>query len=218
MPHTLERVQQILDWLKVRDVPPVTLLVVPGREWSQGHIDTLRHFAQIGHPLAAHGWLHETKPRKLYHRIHAALISRNVAEHLDLNSRGVLELLIRSKNWFNEQNLTPPDFYVPPAWALGPIKKSELIQAPYKKIETTRGLIRIKEKCTSFEPLPLTGYEADTWLRESFLRWWNTSQEKSAARKNKPLRISIHPDDLHLRVADQLEAQIEKVSEFLAYN
>lgn len=218
MPHTLDRVNRIIDWLSERGVPPVTLLVVPGRPWTSDQIQQVRSLSDAGHPLAAHGWFHQTTPKRFYHRIHAALISRNVAEHLDLDSAGVLELLHKSKQWFIDNDLPAPDFYVPPAWALGPISKHDLQRAPYKLIETTRGLIHLNEtQQPTFESLPLTGYEADTAFRECFLRRWNAYQEGQASKKKKPLRISIHPDDLELRVADQLEEQIEAATEFLEY-
>lgn len=216
MPHTMERVERILDWLAERSVPPVTLLVVPGRPWQSEQIERLRELAAAGYELAAHGWHHETKPCHLYHRLHAALISRNVAEHLDLNATGILELMRRSRNWFGENNLPLPDFYVPPAWALGPISKADLARVPYRLIETTRGLLHLAEG-THFQKLPLTGYEADTAFREFFLRRWNAAQARSAARRNLPLRISIHPDDLDLRVADQMEEQILAVESFKPY-
>jgi predicted deacetylase len=215
MPHTMDRVERILGWLRAREVPPVTLLVVPGRPWSEKEIERLREFAAQGHPLAAHGWLHKTIPRKLYHRIHAALLSRNVAEHLDLDSAGVLQLMVRSRDWFRVNELPVPDFYVPPAWALGPVSTEDLLKAPYKRIETTRGLIHLKGGGSQFEKLPLTGYEADTPFREFFLRRWNAAQFRKARAKALPLRISIHPDDLELRIADQLDEQIRAVSTFL---
>ncbi|MEO0510868.1 MAG: polysaccharide deacetylase family protein [Verrucomicrobiota bacterium] len=237
MPHTFERVERILEWLKKQQVPPVTLLVVPGRLWQPGQIERLRVLATEGYELAAHGWLHETTPRRPYHRLHAALLSRNVAEHLDLDSSGILELLKRSRNWFSQNELPKPEFYVPPAWALGPISQNDLAQAPYQLIETTRGLIHLtRDPCSnvsakkspsserpeprvtrSFRKLPLTGYEADTPFREFFLRRWNAAQAKSAKNNNLPLRISIHPDDLELRVANQMSRQIQSVETFLTY-
>jgi hypothetical protein len=69
----------------------------------------------------------------------------------------------------------------------------------------------------AFQKLPLTGYEADTAFREFFLHRWNASQAKAAIRKNLPLRISIHPDDLELRLANQLEQQIDKMKTFRPY-
>ncbi|ADE55401.1 conserved hypothetical protein [Coraliomargarita akajimensis DSM 45221] len=215
MPETMDRVEAILHWLETLKVPPVTLLIVPGKDWSADQIDRLRELETQGHELAAHGWHHKTCPRKLYHRIHAALISRDVAEHLDLNSAGVLELMRQSGNWFVENGFVHPQLYVPPAWALGPLSPGDRVSAPYALIETTRGLIA--PKTSERTPLPLTGFEADTCFRERFLRWWNQHQATKAKRTSKPLRISIHPDDLQLRVADQMEALLKEPWEYLSY-
>ena len=220
MPHTLPRVERILDWLQTRQVPPVTLLVVPGLPWEPSQIERLRELSALGHPLAAHGWFHRTRPRRLKHRLHAALISRNVAEHLDLNSPEILALLHRARDWFPDHELPTPNFYVPPAWALGPIQKTDLAAAPYRHIETTRGILSIEHDRPEgaanihFEKLPLTGYEADTPAREFFLRRWNRAQWRTAAARDRTLRISIHPDDLELRLADQMGEQIEAVDTF----
>lgn len=220
MPHTLPRVERILNWLRDRQVPPVTLLVVPGLPWEPQQIERLRELSANGHPLAAHGWLHRTRPRRLAHRLHAALISRHVAEHLDLNSTQILKLLRRAHDWFPEHELPTPDFYVPPAWALGPIRKPDLAAAPYRHIETTRGILHLKREHSrtpaqvDFERLPLTGYEADTPAREFFLRRWNRAQWRAAARNDHTLRLSIHPNDLDLRLADQITKQIETIHTF----
>jgi hypothetical protein len=216
MPETWTEVNEILAWLKERNVPPVTLLVVPGRQWSSDQIRQLRAWADEGHPLAAHGWYHHVERiRGLRHRLHATLISRNVAEHLVLNSDEILGLLKRSKNWFSEQGLPTPELYVPPAWALGPISKGNLRKAPYSCIEVTRGLIR-PDKLSKLK-LPLTGFEADTALREAFLRRWNARAVKQAKRTGRPLRLSIHPYDLQLRVADQLETIVQLEWRYLRY-
>lgn len=215
MPHTLERVARIIHWLEHRKVPPVTLLVVPGRPWDSTMLAQLRLWVDSGHSLAAHGWHHATSPRRFYHKLHATLISRNVAEHLDLDSPGILELMKRSKAWFNENDLPSPDFYVPPAWALGSIGQDDLRQVPFRCIETTRGIIRLVDGDIELQKRPLTGYEADTAFREYFLRNWNAFQAKQARRKKITLRISIHPDDLELRVADQMDSQIQQVDSFV---
>lgn len=221
MPDTLERVADLLDWLAKRGVPPVTLLVVPGLNWKTTQLNQLREWADTGHELAAHGWVHKTRPRRLYHRAHAALISRNVAEHLDLNSPGILQLLHRAREWFPSQALPTPNIYVPPAWALGPIQRPELQQAPYKQIETTSGRYHIDGTTDPgsirFEKLPLTGYEADTPARAGFLRCWNRLQTRLAREKDKPLRLSIHPNDRQLRLHDQLAAQLDAVDRFEPY-
>lgn len=215
MPETMDRVEAILLWLEKMGVPPVTLLVVPGKDWSPKQIERLKELEAAGHQLAAHGWLHNTQPRKIYHRLHAALISRNVAEHLDLDSAGVLELIKRSGQWFVQHGMAHPEFYVPPAWALGPINKVDFAQAPYQMIETTSGL-RFPESGHCIK-LPLTGFEADTWLREGFLRTWNRLQFSRSKQQDKPLRISIHPDDLQLRVADQMEWLLKQHWKFISY-
>ncbi len=228
-PQTFARVERILDWLQARAVPPVALLVVPGRPWQPAQLQRLRQLAEAGHELAAHGWQHQTRPRRLAHRLHAALISRNVAEHLDLDSPNILALMQRARDWFPANGLPTPDCYVPPAWALGCIARRHLAQAPYRMIETTRGLIHLHAqpadappisgtRACSCQNLPLTGYQADTPLRECFLRRWNAIQTRIAVRTRRPLRISIHPDDLQLRVADQLDQHIRSVHTFLPYS
>lgn len=234
-PQTFAQVERILEWLQVRAVPPVTLLVVPGRPWQSAQLQRLRQLTEAGHELAAHGWQHQTQPRRLAHRIHAALISRNVAEHLDLDSPDILALMQRARDWFPAHGLPSPDCYVPPAWALGRIARVHLAQAPFRTIETTRGLIHLHaHTAASVQPagappgsgtractcqnLPLTGYQADTRLRECFLRRWNALQARIAVRTRRPLRISIHPDDLQLRIADQLDQHLRSVQSFLPYS
>ncbi len=215
MPETMDRVEHILKWLDERSVPPVTLLVVPGKPWTTQQLDRIRGLSAKGHELAAHGWFHHTRPRRLSHRIHAALISRNVAEHLDLDSHQILELLHRSRNWFVENELPAPSLYVPPAWALGPLSKADLANAPFEHIETTRGMLRKQGSTFKLERLALTGYEADTWFRKTFLRFWNQAQQNAATRGSKTLRMSIHPNDLHLRLRDQIDSQVRAVTNFV---
>ena len=52
----MDKIQCILKWLKERNIPPVTLLVVPGKNWTEDHLNLLKHYAHEGHTLAAHGW------------------------------------------------------------------------------------------------------------------------------------------------------------------
>jgi len=218
MPETMDRVETLLAWLAEREVPPVTLLVVPGKPWTAAQIGRLHELAEAGHPLAAHGWHHRTTPRRLYHRLHAALISRDVAEHLDLDSRGILDLILRAREWFLAQRLPDPEVYVPPAWALGRLSVRDQAAVPCRVIETTRGLL-----CPDgtpkprFEKLPLAGYEADTSFRAVFLRRWNAAQARRARQTGRPLRISIHPDDLQLHLADQMDDQIRAATMFADY-
>lgn len=218
MPETMGLVEALLERLRRAALAPVTILVVPGRNWDEAGLARLRAWAEEGHELAAHGWRHETRPRRLYHRLHAALLSRNVAEHLDLDSAGVLELLHRSRDWFASVDLPTPELYVPPAWALGPIGRDDLEKAPFPMIETTRGLLFPREKGGPvFRSLPLVGFEADTALREGFLRRWNRFQWTRAARTGRPLRLSLHPHDPELRLRDQLEDVLDRAGRSLGY-
>ena len=218
MPETMYKIQCILKWLKDRNIPPVTLLVVPGKNWTDEHLDLLKNYAHEGHILAAHGWHHHTKPRKILHRIHSLIISKNVAEHLDLDRQGILKLMEKSHQWFIQKELSSPSLYVPPAWALGSIDMNTLSKTSYRQIEVTRGLIHLSQnKKPNFQLLPLTGYEADSPFRVHFLSKWNKFQQSQAQAKSLPLRISIHPYDLDLPIVNQLEQQIESVETFLNY-
>lgn len=218
MPETMDKIQHILEWLKSRNVPPGTLLVVPGKDWTEIHLNRFKQYVEEGYTLAAHGWHHHTQPKKILHRIHSLILSKQVAEHLDLNQQGIFKLLNQSYQWFIQNELPPPSLYVPPAWALGAIDKKTLSKTLYKQIEVTRGLIHLEpNKTPQFQSLPLTGYEADSPFRVHFLTKWNQFQQKQAQIKSLPLRISIHPYDLDLPIADQLEDQIKSVETFLNY-
>lgn len=224
MPETMDSVEHIMRWLRRRGVPPVTLLVVPGKAWSPTQIRRLQTLTNLGYRLAAHGWSHYTQPKRLYHRLHASLISRNVAEHLALDSDGILDLLIRSQDWFEEHDLPTPSFYVPPAWALGAISKRDLAASPYTRIETLKGYYILEGKYSSmpinkrpihFTHVPLTGFEADTPFRAKFLNYWNAKQIAKAEKTDIPLRISLHPDDLELRLRSQIQRLFEQPFEYV---
>ena len=113
MPETMDKIQYILKWLKERNIPPATILVIPGKNWTEDHLNILKHYANEGHALAAHGWHHHTRPKKILHRIHSLIISKNVAEHLDLDRQGILEIMNLSRQWFIQNELPTPSLYVP---------------------------------------------------------------------------------------------------------
>lgn len=200
MPETLSAVRRLLDRLPAP--APITLLVVPGRGWDAAGIAALRDLQRAGYPLAGHGWRHHCdRITRFGHRLHSALISRRVAEHLALDAAGIVALVNRCHGWFREQDLLPPTLYVPPAWALGPITPARLAaDCPFARYEVFSGVL---------EPargrvirLPLLGYEADTRTRVPAIALWN-ALNRAAARRVGWLRIGIHPfdGDLHLRAA-----------------
>ena len=175
MPDTLERVQRILDLCARVNPGPITLLVVPGRHWDSAQIDRLRGWQAAGHRLAGHGWLHRVERfGGLYHRIHGALISRRVAEHLALDRTDIARLIRRCHAWFESQGLAPPDLYVPPAWAMGAIKPADLAALPFPRYEVLTG---VRDAANGqLLPLPMLGYEADTPARALAIRLWNRTR------------------------------------------
>ena len=144
MPETLDKVDDILQRLAgtVTLTPgTVTLLVVPGRDWSADDIAVLRRWADAGHELAGHGWVHEVEHiRGIRHRLHSLFISRNVAEHLALDARGICRLVEDCHGWFVRKGLPAPTMYVPPAWAMGRIGTDDLEKLPFRYYETLSGI------------------------------------------------------------------------------
>ena len=126
----------------------------------------------MGFVLAGHGWHHKTQRIDSWsHRIHSALLSRDVAEHLALDDDTILALMNRCHRWFCEHGFHPPDLYVPPAWAMGRISNNRLSDSPFRYFEMTSGLF--DSQSMRRVNLPLAGFEADTVSRATFLRGWN---------------------------------------------
>ncbi|MFT4767442.1 MAG: putative deacetylase [Glaciecola sp.] len=205
MPETLEQTESILQRVAAHGWSPPALLVVPGRDWSPVKIARVRQWQRDGCELLAHGWHHETRPSRLWHRVHAALLSRNVAEHLALDCHGIGDLMRRARDWFGEAGLNTPTAYVPPAWALG-MGTQHLPALPYDCVETLGGVhLRGTDGRWLFRRLPLVGFEADTRFRAGFLHTMNRLRCGYGRRRGLPVRIGIHPRDPELLLADCLE-------------
>ncbi len=217
MPETLPLVSNLISRFEAAGKELPALLVVPGRQWREKDLAQLRDWEARGAEMLAHGWHHHTEPRRLYHRLHAAFLSRNVAEHLALDPDEINALLLRSRSWFDEVGLKPPSTYVPPAWALG-TAPARLERSPYSCIETLQGVwLRDVTGIYRMRKLPLLGFEADTGARAWFLRRWNRLQENISTRRERPLRISIHPHDASLQLADDMDAIIRRPWRTLRY-
>lgn len=208
MPETLGRMEEILKFLSDHGIPPITLLIVPGREWRPCQVATLRRLADRGYTLAAHGWVHETRPSRPYHRLHSMLLSRNVAEHLAFDEEGIYALMQRSLGWFTENSLPAPELYVPPAWAIGRISRNRLRELPLRYVEVLRGVVTLREN--RLHPLPVVGFEADTAWRSLAVRGWNWTALQRARMTGKPVRISLHPQDFHLRLVHCLRQLLQE--------
>ena len=67
---------------------------------------------------------------------------KNVAEHLDLNRQGILELMNQSRQWFIQKELPPPTLYVP---AVQICTDKKIAKTSFRQIEVTRGLIHLSQ-------------------------------------------------------------------------
>jgi len=215
-PESLANVRQIVGHLKSLGIQTVTLLVIPGCEWGASEIDALRSLRDQGCELAGHGWIHRCGPKRTwYHRLHGWCLSRNVAEHLSLDPERIAELIQNCYAWFDESGLGRPELYVPPAWAMGPITLGELRGLPFQFYEVLSGVYDARND--AFHRLPLLGYEADTTLRSVTLRCLNTLTVLVASRLDRPVRVSIHPNDLQLRMAASLKRGLARVRQTVGY-
>ncbi|WP_405228234.1 polysaccharide deacetylase family protein [Lentisalinibacter sediminis] len=206
MPDTLDRVAGILAALEAAGAGSASLLVVPGVGWTGETLDRLHGLLARGHTLAGHGWLHRClRIRGLRHRLHSALISRDVAEHLCLDAADIEALIRRCGEWFPRHGLPQPDTYVPPAWAMGRIERWRLHGLGFRYFETLTG--SYDAGTGRFRPLPLAGFEADTRFRALVLRALNRTAVALAAA-GRPLRLAIHPHDPELLLARDLERLI----------
>lgn len=216
MPRTMPAVRQTISLLEHHRIAPVTLLVVPGLDWDRAAIAELRALQRDGYRLAGHGWQHEVRRvRRPYHRLHSLLISRRVAEHLDLDADGIVELIRRCHDWFADHGLDPPALYVPPAWAMGPVSAMQLIEeAPFGLYEDFNGVF--DARAGRYHLIPMLGYEADQAIRVPVIRAWNAVNRWRAGRRGR-LRIGLHPFDLGLRLGDELERDLSTYRSTIDY-
>lgn len=209
MPRHLTAVSQLIEKTRALGWPPATLLVVPHADWSAEQIGQLKSWSAQGHPLAGHGWTHHVEQfGGWWHRLHSALISRDVAEHLALDANGILALMRRCHGWFADQGLPAPTLYVPPAWALGNLPTRRLTEQPFEAVETLRGILTIKTGRRDYRAL--LGYEADNALRALALRTSNAANRRWAASQG--LRIGLHPPDADLLLAADLWNDLTRFS------
>ena len=215
-PVTLERVKSIIATCSDTITSNLILLIIPGHNWLPEQMQQLAYWQSRGCVLAGHGWMHHCeKISSIYHHIHSTIISRNTAEHLSLNTKQIQALLEKNHNWFSKAGLSTPDYYVPPAWAMGSINKNQLKSSPFRYFETTGGIYDSTKD--QFYRLPLVGFEADTPRRKYLLTFWNKLNNHVATAK-RPLRISIHPFDFDLLLSDQLKQCLFNITRCVDYH
>ena len=216
MPVTLDHVRDIIDRIPDTCQQNLLLLVVPGLPWQDADILQLQEWQQEGYLLAGHGWTHEARHIEgWYHRLHSLLVSRTAAEHLALSREEVIDLITRNHAWFSQHDLVPPDYYVPPAWALGPVTRDDLRSTPYQYIELTSEIRCILTG--QRRVLPLAGFEADQSLRKWSLTASNLTN-RLISSPTRPLRIAIHPFDFTLLLSQMLDGLLERVEETVHYH
>jgi predicted deacetylase len=197
--------------LERADVLPICILVIPDGAWSSQQIGALRAWERDGHMLGLHGWSHRgLTPHTPYHRIHAALFSRDVAEHLGRSSGEIAALIMRGVEWFTDHGLRPPALYVPPAWALGALPLATFDGTSFRWLETLTGLYDVRAR--RHRRLPLVGFEADTPARQVVLRASNKANEALAAVSGRPLRVAVHPHDPKLRLSADLSSHVRNAA------
>ena len=219
MPETLDETIALLAECRQAGHERITLLVVPGKNWQRATLDTLRKLAvQPDIQLAGHGWHHKINSEKtlsLYHRLHSALLSADVAEHLQLDTTGVARLIQECHNWFIENGLPQPELYVPPAWAMGRISRRQLRKLPFRYYEFQSGVYDSNEN--RFRYLPLTGYEANNGFSASVLAFWN-ALNMFWAKQGARLRISLHPYDMSYRLNQDLKSHLRLATDTAFYS
>ena len=89
---------------------------------------------------------------------------------------------------------------------------------PFPLYERFDGVIDAAAERVRPLPLPLLGYEADHALRVPILRGWNRWNWRRAQRQGQPIRIGIHPRDIELALADDLERDLARPLEPIAYD
>lgn len=217
MPGTLSAVKIIIGLLQEHQVGPVSLLVVPGKDWKKTDIAWLQELEKRGYNLAGHGCTHRSVEKKSFkHRIHSVALSKNAAEHLSQKTEQIIKIIHCSHQWFQDVGLKKPYLYVPPAWALGKISVNDLKNLPFRIYETLTGLYDIKTGRT--RKLPLVGFEAESRLKACGLRISNTLNETLAVICNRPLRVAIHPGDLQLGLSADILPTIARCHAFVTYN
>lgn len=211
MPNNLAKIDRCLRELEHHSLSPCYLLVVPGLNWNEKTIAKLRHYVSQGHVLVAHGWVHKAhKIHSLYHRLHSVIISRDVAEHLSLSQSERVTLMTKSRTWFKDNHLPIPNYYVPPAWALGRLRQSDLHNTGFTIVENISGMFDTNSQ--QFQYMPLVGFETDTTLRAISVRLFNALNLFVAqAFPSRRLRVAIHPDDFDLRLANSLNATLTRI-------
>ena len=157
--------------------------------------------------IAAHGWTHKCeKDKSFYHFLHSLVLSGNCAEHLSKSKHILIELIKNSYKWFTDNRFVPPTLYVPPAWALGKIHFQDFSLLPFTNYECTTGLYLDGK----YRFIPLLGFEATTYFKAFFLRFFNFFNYQMA-KFIGVVRITIHPRDFQLYLSKDVNNYLSEI-------
>ncbi len=216
-PETIPRLTEMVDIFDDLDICNVSLLLIPVSTWEPDQISYIKRLGKKGYQLAGHGWRHHCFGAKdTFHRIHAALFSRNAAEHYSCKTPKEIKKIIKQcYRWFKTEGLGCPRYYVAPAWAMGKIVTTELRGLPFRWYEFLSGVY--DSRTDRFYRIPLMGFEADTVLRALFLKIFNYLNYRIALIWKRPYRIAIHPNDFNLKLKSDLLALLASQKRFAAW-
>lgn len=215
-PDVLDEVENIVQLLKSNSVSSITLLVIPGKNWSDHQIEILKQWGSSGLTLAGHGWAHYSgRPRNWKHLFHSVLLSKDQAEHLAKSRDEIITIIQNCYNWFQMHNLKQVKLYVPPAWGIGPVKNSDLDNQDFRYFEYLTGIYDSQERV--FKRIPVVGFEADNRFRKNNLQFINSINIYRAIENRVPLRIAIHPNDFSLGLSDKILPTLNKFNSFIDY-
>lgn len=220
MPGRLDEIEYCLGRLDEAGIQQCYLLVVPGRSWSVADHRRLITWADKGHILVAHGWYHQAKTVSgLYHKLHSLVLSKDVAEHMALAEDEVIGLMQRSRDWFDSHGYPSPDYYVPPAWALGKISAGRLGETGFTYVETTSSIFHLPSR--QRRRLPLLGFETDHRLQAHLLGLSNlvnlqlTKLMSYISLGTPVIRFSLHPADYKLLLAPTIDRYLSQLQPIL---
>lgn len=193
-----------LDGLGVR----ATLLVVPGPWREPALADApeygaeLRRTAEAGHELALHGWTHTAQPGGTSSRRWTGQIAaRGAGEFWTLDAAEARARIDQGLAVLRQAGIEPEGF-VPPGYLASPGAQRALAESGLRYWTSHFGLhdlhAGVRHTVVALSHRPAMGAAADgrpfgersgDYLIEHSPQWFT--------RRGRPLRLALHPDDLH---------------------
>ncbi len=181
------------------------IAVIPGERWPGDKFETIRSMLNSGHELAQHGYLHSVSggKRTLWSHVHGAFFSGNTAEHLAFDRKNLLMRLRQGRDFLSAMG--PVHWYVPPAWAMGPLEPADLRCLEIDVVETFWGFQSINSNKKLIAPV--LGFQATDRVRQLFLLLWN---KLNVGLQSEYCRIAYHPEDFTSHMERRAKEILEK--------